>query len=349
MNPPIPPVIIRRLVIAPAVLLLGVVSLMTVPLLLITATLISFWIPGKWRPLRLLGFALVYLAIECVGLLVCFLLWVLSGFGWKVRSPRFVEAHYRLMQGCLTVLYAAGTRLFKVRVVTDGVDIPAYDDDPTTIERPLIVMSRHAGPGDSFLIAHEIMSWTGRRPRIVVKDSMQLDPLIDVLLSRIPAEFVTPSDPSAGTLPAIERLATGMATADALLIFPEGGNFTEQRRTRAIEKLRAAGHLEQAAKAERLTNVLPPRPKGLFAALDGCPDADVVVVGHTGLDRLNSLRDVWRELPMDKTILLRWRRIPPSLVPTVFDLRVAWLYDLWAEIDDWIEDQQDQLPSSDAH
>jgi 1-acyl-sn-glycerol-3-phosphate acyltransferase len=349
MTPPIPPVVVRRLVIAPSVLLLGLIAVATVPVLLATATVISFWVPGKWRPIRLLGFALVYLAIECIGLLVCFLLWVFSGFGWKIRSPRFVEAHYRIMKVSLATLYAAGTRLFKVTVVTDGVDIPAYDDDPTTIERPLIVMSRHAGPGDSFLIAHEILSWTGRRPRIVLKDTMQLDPLIDLLLSRIPTEFVSPSDPAAGSVPAIQRLATGMATADALLIFPEGGNFTDARRARAIEKLRASGHHEQAGKAEQLTNVLPPRPKGVFAALDGCPGADVVVVGHTGLDRLDSLRDIWRELPMDKTILLRWRRIPPDQVPTDFDVRVAWLYDLWADIDDWIEEQQDQLPSRDPH
>ena len=51
-----------------------------------------------------------------------------------------------------------------------------------------------------------------------------------------------------------------------------------------------------------MTNVLAPRPGGFIAALDAAPEADVVLVAHTGLDHMLTVGDVWRELPMDK----RW-------------------------------------------
>ena len=41
-----------------------------------------------------------------------------------------------------------------------------------------------------------------------------------------------------------------------------------------------------AVRAEAMTNVLAPRPGGVLAALDAAPDADVVLVAHTGLDHM---------------------------------------------------------------
>ena len=55
----------------------------------------------------------------------------------------------------------------------------------------MVVLSRHAGPGDSFLLVHTLMDRDHlRRPRIVLKDVLQLDPLIDVYLNRLPNHFV---------------------------------------------------------------------------------------------------------------------------------------------------------------
>ena len=41
-----------------------------------------------------------------------------------------------------------------------------------------------------------------------------------------------------------------------------------------------------ADRAEQMTHVLAPRPGGLLAALDAAPEADVLLVAHTGLDHL---------------------------------------------------------------
>ena len=47
--------------------------------------------------------------------------------------------------------------------------------------------------------------------------------------------------------------------------------------------------------------------------------------------------DVWRELPMDKQITMRFWSVPPEEVPDGPRERIEWLYDWWARIDDWIE------------
>lgn len=337
MNLPLPPRWVRRLLIAPLVVLLALGAFLYVPIVLLVAAIFSYRLPGKLRALRLAGFALVYLGVELVGLTVAFALWVASGFGWRVRSPAFETAHYGLLRWALGVLHWAGRRLFVLRVEAEGPLLPGDDGDPTTEERPLVIMSRHAGPGDSFLLVHEVLSWAGRRPRIVLKHTLQLDPFIDVVLNRLPMRFVDPSQPGDGVLPAIAELSSTMRRRDAFLIFPEGGNFTPERRERAIAHLRAAGMAEQADRAERLDYVLPPRPGGVLTAVDANPQADVVLVAHTGLDALDSVRDVWRSIPHHKVLHLVWWVVPATRVPRHdHDTQLDLLYDAWEAVDEWI-------------
>src|SRR4029450_11157921 len=103
----------------------------------------------------------------------------------------------------------------------------------------------------------------------------------------------------------VGALATGLDDNDAFVIFPEGGNFTPRRRLRAISRLRDRGLGDLAERAENLRNLLPPKPGGPLAAIDAAPDAGVIFVAHTGLDRMLTVADVWRELPMDKQLVMR--------------------------------------------
>jgi hypothetical protein len=63
-------------------------------------------------------------------------------------------------------------------------------------------------------------------------------------------------------------------------------------------------------------------------------------VAHTGLDRMLTVADIWRELPMDKRLVMRFWPVPPEEVPQEREERIAWLYDWWARIDKWIETQR---------
>jgi 1-acyl-sn-glycerol-3-phosphate acyltransferase len=190
------------------------------------------------------------------------------------------------------------------------------------------------------------MHWYDREPRVVLKDTLAWDPLIDVVLHRIPARFISPNPGASEDIEShIAELATGLDENDAFVIFPEGGNFTPRRRQRAIERLDKLGMHRMAKRAEAMTNVLAPRPGGFLAALDAAPDADVVMVAHTGMDHLLTVGDVWRELPMDKRLLMQWWQVPRADIPRDRDARIDWLFGWWEQIDRWIDDHRaEDLP-----
>ena len=230
------------------------------------------------------------------------------------------------------VFFTEAKRVLKLTIVTDG---PAPDAHPG---RPILVACRHAGPGDSFTLIHALMHWYAREPRVVLKNTLAWDPAIDVILRRIPAKFITPNPKGGEDLESqIATLATGLDENDAFVIFPEGGNFTAARRERGIERLRKLGMDRMADRAEAMTNVLAPRPGGFIAALDAAPDADVVLVAHTGLDHMLTVGDVWRELPMDKQLVMRWWTVPRAEIPAGREERIDWLFGWWERIDVWID------------
>jgi 1-acyl-sn-glycerol-3-phosphate acyltransferase len=334
--------VLQRVVVAPALIVLTVVLLTTIPLWVFVAAVLSPIVPGRLRPLRLLWVLMLHLVLESLILIELFGLWIASGFGWFIRRPFFERIHYDLAQTYLVIFFREARRVLRLKIVTEG---PAPDAFPG---HPLLVCSRHAGPGDSFTLMYALMHWYGREPRVVLKDTLAWDPAIGVLLNRVPSRFVSPAkkgDPPDRLERQVGELARGLDDNDAFVIFPEGGNFTPERRQRAIEKLRALGLERMAQRAERMHNVLAPRPGGLLAALDAAPEADVVLVAHTGLDHMLTVTDVWRELPMDKQIIMRWWRVPRSEIPDGREARIDWLFSWWEEIDQWIgENRPVDLP-----
>jgi len=334
--------VLRRVVVAPLVILLTVTIWATLPLWLIGAAALSPVLPGRWRALRLLWVLILYLTCEALMLVVLLGLWLASGCGWRMRTPYFEGIHYDLVQGVMWVFFREAKRVLNLSIATDG---PTPDAHPGT---PLLVCCRHAGPGDSFTLIHALMHWYQREPRVVLKDTLAWDPMIDVVLRRIPARFIT-TNPGAGEdmESQIAALATDLDENDAFVIFPEGGNFTPERRQRAIDRLRKLGMERMARRAEAMTHVLAPRPGGFLAALDAAPEADVVMVAHTGLDHLLTVGDVWRELPMDKRIVMRWWHVPREEIPEDREARIEWLFAFWERIDVWIAENrpEDLSPS----
>jgi 1-acyl-sn-glycerol-3-phosphate acyltransferase len=326
---------VRRLVLAPAVIALTALLWTTLPLWLLAAAVVSHVLPGRLRAVRLLWVFVLYLTIESIVLLILLGWWLASGFGLTVRSAYWEGIHYDLVQGVLWIFFRDARRVLKLSIETVG---PTPDALPG---HPLLVCCRHAGPGDSFTLVHALMHDYRREPRVVLKETIAWDPWIDIVLNRIPARFISP-DPRAGQNPEelIAELATGLDADDAFVIFPEGGNFTPARRDRAIAKLRQLGLEKMARRAEAMDNVLAPRPGGFLAALDAAPEADVLLVAHTGLDHVLTVGDLWREMPMDKRITMRWWRISRADIPDGREARIDWLFDRWEEIDDWVAEHR---------
>jgi 1-acyl-sn-glycerol-3-phosphate acyltransferase len=347
----LPPTPIRRLLLVPLVVVIaGALAALTPVVALLTA---AFNLirrsarPGRPRRSRLLRVAwlgLVWSAGETAALTVTFCLWLVSGFGGRLDAEPYQARNYAVMKWFLDLIYRAARRAcgLSVTVASPPGEVPDGD-------RPLIVLCRHAGPGDSLLLIHYLLTACGRRPRIVMKATLQLDPSVDVLANRLPNAFIRrhASGPRSHT-ELVRRLAASLDTNGALVIFPEGGNWTPLRWRRAIAKLRRNHRPDLAERAQAMPHLLPPRPGGAFAAITACPAADVIFVAHTGLDRLVSVRDVWDSLSADIRVRAHWWRVPAADVPRDADreAQLRWLYDWWQRIDAWIAAQNLSAPAA---
>jgi 1-acyl-sn-glycerol-3-phosphate acyltransferase len=319
----VPPRVIRRLVLVPLLFALTIAVVAATPVLLLIGLVASH---GRHRLLRVMVIGVTWPVMECAALLASFALWI------RGRTAAYEERHYALCAWFLRQVYAVGARVL-------GLTVEIQEPLNAATDRPVIVLSRHAGPGDSFLIVHYLLNVYGRWPRIVMKATLQLDPTLDVMFNRLPNAFITGSAaPRGDAAGEIGRLAAGLDTRGAMLIFPEGGNFTPRRRVRAIRRLRRQGDHAEARRAGRMKNVLPPHVAGTLAAIEAAPAADVIFVAHTGADDLLSVGDVWREIPMTQSLRARWWRVPYEEIPAAD--RERWLYDWWATIDAWIAENR---------
>ncbi len=234
--------VLQRVVVAPLVIVLTVLMWTTLPLWLIGAGILSPFVPGWLRPVRLLWLGVVHLTFESVALVELFGLWIASGFGWRIRSPFFERIHYDIAQLYLVVFFREARRVLRLKIETVGPSPDAYPGEP------LLVFCRHAGPGDSFTLMYALMHWYGREPRVVLKETLAWDPALGVLLTRLPSRFISARPaPGRDVEAEVGDLARNLDENDAFVIFPEGGNFTPQRRERAIGRLNKLGMHRMAA------------------------------------------------------------------------------------------------------
>jgi 1-acyl-sn-glycerol-3-phosphate acyltransferase len=338
----VPPRLVRRFVLAPLAVVIAIAFVVLFPLLALGFGVAGLSRRGRMRALRLLCFALIWLVAETSALFMCLGLWVASGFGGRLQTEPYQSRHYAIMRWFLDLVFRVGSRMFRVRVEVDEPVLTA-EEQAARLARPVIVLSRHAGPGDSFLLVHHLLSVYGRRPRVVMKATMQLDPSLDVVANRLPNVFVQGRRIGEKVyVEQIGRLARGLDRTGALVIFPEGGNWTPGRWRRGIGRLERAGRGDLAERARAMPNLLAPRTGGAFSAIAACPDADVIFVAHAGLDTLVTVSDIWRSLPMDQTVHAKWWRVPADEVPRSGDheSHVRWLYDWWERIDTWISENR---------
>jgi 1-acyl-sn-glycerol-3-phosphate acyltransferase len=322
--------ILRRLrTIPPLVLGLLLVTAL-LPALLVVGMAIDLgrWAVSRVPPTatRLALFLWVYLAAEVAGLAGLAAAWVASGGGRRDAWLR--DLTWRLQETWAASLFGAVRALFGIRIEMMGGEEAAPG--------PVIVLVRHASIVDNLLPANLIARPHGIRLRYVLKRELLADPCLDVAGRRLPNYFVRRGTGEARELERVRALAHGLGTDEGVLIYPEGTRFTPERRARAIVRI-AERDPQLAARAERLRHLLPPRLGGIGALLDGAPAADVVLVAHHGLDGLRLVSDVWRGGLVGLVVRVRMTRVPRAAVPVAGPDRTAWLYDLWQEVDDWLD------------
>ncbi|MBA2793914.1 MAG: 1-acyl-sn-glycerol-3-phosphate acyltransferase [Thermoleophilaceae bacterium] len=331
----VPPLVLRRAVLAPLVVVLELALLIVSPVLLALAVVASPFF-GAWRPLRMLTIVLSFVARHLGASLACLGLWLASGFGRRLPGEPMQRAHYAVLRWFVTGIYATVVRVAHVEVrVSESREA---EEELSKGHRPVVVLSRHAGEGDTLLVLEHLLGRHRRRPRVVMHEALRLDPLIDVLGGRLPNRFV---DPRGGdTEVEIAAMASDLEDRSAVVIFPEGGNFSERHRQKGIDRLHEAGHAEQAAWARSMRHMAAPRPGGALAAIDAAPNADIVFAGHVGFP--GSLGEVWRLLPHDQTVEVRLWMAGSGEVPVGYEERIDWLFGWWRTLDAWVAERHEE-------
>jgi hypothetical protein len=332
-----PPAPIRRPLTITTWIVLSVAVLVLSPLLLV-AGLVASAVRGRQEPLLWARLLIAYCARELVVLVACGALWLASGFGVRVRSPRFQHLHYRLLRWFLNSLAARALELLGVEVAP-GPSPEA--EEALCQDRPLLFFSRHAGPGDTLLLVDRLLTRYDRLPSVVFKEELTLDPCLDLIGYRLP-NAVLDTDDREESQRQIEEVTSRLTPRGVLMLFPEGGNYSVRRRRRALFKLRRKHRRREAAAAERMENVMPPHPTGALAALRSRPEADVVFAAHTGLGLAASAGELWRKLPTGRTLKTRMWLASAAERPRDPDEQVKWLYDWWKRLDEWIERQGEE-------
>ena len=178
------------------------------------------------------------------------------------------------------------------------------------------------------------------RLRYVLKSELQLDPALDIAGNRLPNTFIDRgSGESDADKTRIDQLARTMASDEAILIYPEGTRFSEEKAER-VRKRFAGKTTDLATTAMGYQHVLPPRPGGTLTLLEA-GNADVVVLAHHGLEGFARVKDIWAGDLVGRSVKAQFTRISRDSIPADRNARVEWLFGVWADVDSWISQQGD--------
>ncbi len=332
---PLGQVLRRRCVTIPAVVVALALVTAGLPFLLLLAVIADVVRPRGWRRLASVRAVLAleaFLAIEVLGLGILALVGLLT-VGSRSRRAALTWPVQRFYTGAQM---AAASVIFGLRLVTEGADLAG--------ERgPVLVMIRHASVIDVLLPGVLIANVHRIKLRYVLKRELLLDPCLDVAGHWIPNHFVARDGAGSATeIAAVRALKEGIGRDEGVLVYPEGTRFTEAKRQRALDRLRAdpVAH----ARAAGLRHLLPVRPGGPIALLEAEPACDVLRVGHHGLEGATAVTDLWRGALVGRTIRIKLWRAPASAIPVGREAQLAWLGASWQRIDDWL----DAIESSNA-
>ena len=270
--------------------------------------------------------------VDFLGMVRTSTIWVSSAFGLRADHPK-IQARYSKTMNWWTA------RLNKVmaRFIPLSFDFSQLDDD--LLAGNAIVIGRHRSLLDAIIPA-VVFGRLGRVALYVLKNDLQRDINIDLVGSRMGHVFVnrSPKDLKQELEP-IRELGSRIGSNSIGVIFPEGTFFTPQRKARALASLRRRNE-RHAAIVEKMQYLLPPRPAGTLALLEGAPTADVVMLGHVGYEPFGTIAKIFSELGPERKILVRAWRFARSDIPTDPTAQVDWLFDRWAEMDEWIRGEQ---------
>ena len=268
-----------------------------------------------------------YLLLECLGVFSAGALWILSG-GGLLKNVRWMQRLHGKVQYRWTSGLLFGAKIF----LNANIDFP---DCSSLRSGPMIIISQHRSFFDACLPSVLVGKAKGTLVlRHVLKSELLFSPSLDLFGHRLPNYFVTRKSSNRDQeINAIRSLGIGL-DGDACVIFPEGTFYSQRRFAASLAEIEKTDS-ERFLRVKNLRNVLPVRTGGILALLNSTPDADLVVIGHSGFERFSSFRDIFRNVPFTSPIKVTLRRIAHTEIPADDKNRIRFLDEQWEGIDLW--------------
>ena len=308
--------------------MLGIVACVGAPLWLgLVAIFDLLSLKPRLPRTRGVAFLIWYLFCELWGSLLGMVIWVLWLGGRRGGPLAWLEVN-ALMQRWWTQALFDGTRvIYQMRSVIEGTEVARHG--------PFLLFVRHTSTADTVVAAVLIANPNKILMKYVAKKELLWDPCLDLIGQRLPNAFVDRSGGRTGNdVQAVADLARNLDAHSVVLIYPEGTRYSVAKRDAQVEKLKAQGKTELAARAAQFQHVLPPKLGGPLALIAAAPGVDIVILEHTGFEGAATMRTFFGGAMIGGTLRVRLRRIKASDIPAVG--REQWLFEQWLEVEHFV-------------
>ena len=260
-------------------------------------------------------------------------IWLLTGgpFGkGSLRRTRWIYALRVHWSGS----HLGGIRaLFGLRFEVEGLELAGPG--------PAVIMMRHASIVDNLLPDVFVARTHGIGLRFVVKRELQMIPTIDIGGRWAPTFYARRgSGDTAGEVAALRSLAHGLGAQRGDRDLPRGHEVHHRQAQPRQGGDRRAPARGGASRPAASSTCCRRGSAGPIALLEEATGADVVFCGHAGFDGYAHISDIWSGRLVGKTIHIRFWRHPAAEVPRDEEGLVAWLYERWHVLDDWVGEQR---------
>ncbi len=325
---------IRRAVTFPAIHLLALVALALFPLALPLALLVDLVRRRRLALSRCVVFFCGYLLGEVAFLLAGFVQFLLAPGITKASRARLRRWTHALGNAWGLYLDRFGRACFSVELEVTGRDALAAPG-------PVIVFLRHASVADNLIAPVFIGREAGFDLRYVVKREIQNDPIFDLIGNRLRSVFVRRGSGDAEReIAAVTGLLGELGPRDAIVVWPEGTRFSEEKRERILASIERRGDAARTARARALEHVLPPNLGGPVALLDAAVarglGTDVIFCLHAGYEGAATFADLLEGRAIGRRVRIHFERVPFEQLPRGREAIAGWFFDEWAKLDAWV-------------
>lgn len=311
----------RRLITIPLIFFTAALLLALAPLWITSFAVLGLLSAKLRSSVRCLCFICLFLLCEIAGIFASCWLWLHHNVAQTPRQA-YLDANSALQFWWADTLQRGANKLFRLRFVIEGKEAL---DGPGAI-----VLPRHTSIGDTLLPLSFYAKAKQLKVNYVLKRELLLDPCLDIVGNRLPNVFLNRVAQDMGPeLAGLEKLAAQASDDDTLVIYMEGTRFSKAKRDRILKTLKQNSDQDALNRAESWTELLPIRPAGALALLQGAPNKDLLFLAHTGFEGSASFASLFNGSWLDTTVRLRFWRIKRANIPSDETGRRTLLSDQW--------------------